>query len=50
MVVSEIEKHYREDLEQKNSRLKFGNSILYCICKENPFHDNEDIVIGKCGL
>ena len=50
MVVSGVENQYKEYLAQKNSRWKFGNSILYQMCEENPLHNNADVLIGKIWL
>ena len=50
MVVSGVEKQYKEYLKQKNSRWEFGNSILYQMCEDNPLHNDADVVIGKIWL
>lgn len=50
MVVSGVEKQYKEYLKQKNSRWEFGNSILYQMCEDNPLHNDSDVVIGKIWL
>lgn len=50
MVVLEVEKQYKDYLAQNNSRWKFGNSILYQMCEDNPFHNDADVVIGKIWL
>lgn len=50
MVVSGVEKQYKEYLKQKNSRWEFGNSILYQMCEDNPLHNDADVVIGKIRL
>ncbi len=50
MVVTEVEKQYREYLAHKNSRWEFGNSILYKMCEDNPFHNEADVVIGMAGV
>ena len=50
MVVSGVEKQYKEYFKQKNSRWEFGNSILYQMCEDNPLHNDADVVIGKIWL
>ena len=50
MVAAGTDKLYEEYLNQENSRWEFGNSILYQMCKDNPKHDQADIVVGKIWL
>ena len=50
MIRAEIEKQYKEYLEHKKSHWDFGNSILYKMCEDNPYHNDEDVVIGKIWL
>jgi hypothetical protein len=50
-MLTNIEK-YKEKIKnaiaQKDN--EFGNNILYKMCKENPKHDNPDVVSGKVWL
>lgn len=50
MVVAGTENQYKEYLARKNSRWKFGNSILYQMCEDNPLHNDADVLIGKIWL
>jgi hypothetical protein len=47
MVVEQVEKDYRDYLENNYIRWGFGNSILYDMCKRKPFHNQTDIIVGK---
>ena len=50
MIIERVEKPYKKFIDQDDSRWAFGNSILYRMCQENPYHDREDVVIGKIWL
>ena len=50
MIVTGTDKLYEEYLKQESSRWEFGNSILYQMCKDNPKHDQADVVVGKIWL
>ena len=45
--------NYREFVEQskaKGPRWAFGNEVLYRMCRENPLHEDSDVVGGKVWL
>ena len=45
--------NYREFVEQskaKGPRWAFGNEVLYRMCRENPLHEDSDVVVGKVWL
>lgn len=50
MIITNIDKEFKLHLEKNKKRWDFGNGILYQMCKENPKHDDEDIVAGKIWL
>ena len=50
MVAAGTDKLYEEYLKQESSHWEFGNSILYQMCKDNPKHDQADVVVGKIWL
>lgn len=50
MIVTNIDREFREYLEKNNKRWIFGNDILYQMCKKNPKHDDEDVIVGKIWL
>lgn len=50
MIVNGVDKLYEKFIDQDDSRWAFGNSVLYRMCQENPYHDREDVVIGKIWL
>lgn len=35
---------------QEHSKWKFGNDVLYKLCKDHPDHKSEDVVIAKIWL
>ncbi|SHK43012.1 hypothetical protein [Fibrobacter sp. UWB12] len=41
---------YKHFVATKKKDWEFGNSILYKMCKENPKHNNSNIVVGKIWL
>ena len=50
MVVAGTDKLYKDYMKQESFRWEFGNSILYQMCKDNPKHDQADVVVGKIWL
>ena len=50
MIAAGTDKLYEGYLKQESSRWEFGNSILYQMCKDNPKHDQADVVVGKIWL
>ena len=50
MVVAGTDKLYKDYMKQESFRREFGNSILYQMCKDNPKHDQADVVVGKIWL
>lgn len=47
MIAKGTEKLYQDFLNTKSSRWEFGNSILYEMCSNNPYHNQSDIIVGK---
>ena len=47
MITKGTEKLYQDFLNTKSSRWEFGNSILYEMCSNNPYHNQSDIIVGK---
>ena len=39
----------RDEIERvlSNNKWDFGNKVLYNMCKENPYHNDPDIIVGK---
>lgn len=50
MIVEGVDKLYEKFINQDDSRWAFGNGVLYRMCQENPYHNQEDAVIGKIWL
>ncbi len=50
MIVEGTEKIYSEFLMEKSSRWVYGNSILYEMCRNNPYHNQSDVIVGKLWL
>ena len=51
MVISQfIEPRLSGFLNSANTRWVYGNKVLYDMCKDNPTHDDADIVVGKIWL
>lgn len=47
MIAKGTEKLYQDFLNTNSSRWEFGNSILYEMCSNNPYHNQSDIIVGK---
>lgn len=47
MVVDQVEKSFRDYIASKNTRWEYGNRILYDMCKNDPYHNQIDIIVGK---
>ena len=45
-----IDKQLKESLDDKSERWNFANDILYKMCKENPKHENEHVIVAKIWL
>ena len=50
MVVKETKRLYKSYLNITNSRWKYGNSVLYRMCEEEPEHKQIDVIVGKIWL
>ena len=50
MVVKETKRLYKSYLNITNSRWKYGNSVLYRMCEEEPEHKEIDVIVGKIWL
>ena len=50
MIEPGIEKQYEKFISENSSLWEFGNEILYRMCREYPYHEREDVVIGKLWL
>lgn len=51
MVISRfIEPRLSDFLNSANTRWVYGNKILYDMCRDNPTHDDADIIVGKIWL
>jgi hypothetical protein len=50
MIVEGTIDNYQEYLDNHNSKWVFGNEILYRMCRENPFHNQKDEIVGKIWL
>ena len=47
MVVEQVEKSCRDYIANKNTRWEYGNRILYDMCKNDLYHNQIDIIVGK---
>ena len=45
-----IDELLKESLDDKSERWNFANDILYKMCKENPKHENEHVIVAKIWL
>lgn len=51
IVDNKIANQYEEyRASEEHSRWTFGNRILYDMCKEKPYHDEDDVIAGKIWL
>ena len=41
---------YKHFATTKKKDWEFGNSVLYKMCKENPKHNDSNVVVGKIWL
>ena len=50
MIVPGTIDKYADYIKTVNSRWEFANNILYDMCRFNPKHDDENIIVGKIWL
>ena len=50
MVVNGVDKRYKEYSCSGDEKWTFANGILYQMCKENPSHDDRNVIVGKIWL
>lgn len=50
MVVDGVVKLYNEYIASGDSKWEYANSILYKMCEEQKYHDDENVVVGKIWL
>lgn len=49
LLLNEYERFITRSKDERK-RWEFGNEILYRMCRENPFHNDPDIIAGKIWL
>ncbi len=45
-----VEIEYKKFMDSSNSRWEYANKILYDLCKYNPRHDDEHVIVAKVWL
>ena len=50
MVIEETAEQYKEFQYKVDPYWGFGNDVLYRMCKDNPSHTKEDVILGKIWL
>lgn len=50
MVIKDTKQLYKSYTDKSNSRWKYGNSVLYRMCEEQPEHKDIDVIVGKVWL
>ena len=50
MKIDKAVKDYEQFMKSKDSKWEYANSILYDLCKKNPKHDDEHIIVAKVWL
>lgn len=51
MVISRsIEQRVSDFLNSASTRWGYANKVLYDMCRDNPAHDDEDVIVGKIWL
>lgn len=50
MVINGVDKRYKEYSCSGDEKWTFANGILYQMCKENPSHDDRNVIVGKIWL